>query len=65
MYLFAQVHRLPDFTPCLLQIVMNNGVPLPSRQAGRPHDMYYTICVGGRKTANSSGTAISLVSPAS
>ena len=29
-----QVHRLPDFSPCLLQIVMNEGVPLPSRQAG-------------------------------
>ena len=29
-----QVHRLPDFSSCLLQIVMNEGVPLPSRQAG-------------------------------
>ena len=30
-----QVHRLPDFSPCLLQIIMNDGVPFPSRQAGK------------------------------
>ena len=31
----TQVHRLPDFTPCLLQIVINETVPQPTRQAGK------------------------------
>ena len=30
-----QVHRLPNFTPCLLQIVVNSDVPEASRQAGK------------------------------
>ena len=37
-YIFShspQVHRLPDFTPGLLQIVINETVPLPTRQAGK------------------------------
>ncbi len=51
----TQVYRLPDFTPCLLQIVMNDGVPLPTRQAGTevhiqvhvvvPFRAYTAICL--------------------
>eukprot|EP00731_Ephydatia_muelleri_P006488 Em0003g736a len=36
------VTRLPDFTPCLLQIVMDEAVPIASRQAGA---VYLKNCI--------------------
>ena len=44
---FSQVHKDPNFTPCLLQIVVDPSVPDAPRQAGTvctsPHGPHYSV----------------------